>query len=218
MDDTLEAISQQMIERYSARYHALGYDVRTLGWGTVEQQEYRLLQTLCCDVDFKGRTVVDIGCGFGDYYKMLKALQVPIAGYRGYDLNPDLVAAARERWKSESNVSFEVKNIVGAAENTMPVADIGLMIGVLNLHLKETFDNYRYSELAIRNAYALVREVLIVDFLSTHRTPEYPAEDFVFYHDPSVMLAVALTLSSRVVLKHDYRPIPQKEFMLFIYK
>jgi len=32
------------------------------------------------------------------------------------------------------------------------------------------------------------------------------------------MLDFALALSPNVVLKHNYAPIPQKEFMLFIYK
>jgi hypothetical protein len=60
--------------------------------------------------------------------------------------------------------------------------------------------------------------VLVVDFLSTYRTPDYPQEDFIFYHDPKIMLDFALNLSANVVLKHNYAAIPQKEFMLFIYK
>jgi predicted alpha/beta hydrolase len=55
-------IYEETVERYSNRYKKLGYDVKTLGWGSVEQQEYRFSQTL--DIDFKDKSIVDIGCGF----------------------------------------------------------------------------------------------------------------------------------------------------------
>lgn len=43
-------------------------------------------------------------------------------------------------------------------------------------------------------------------------------EDFVFYHDPAEMLNYALTVTPDVTLHHNYLPIPQKEFMLVLYK
>ena len=62
------------------------------------------------------------------------------------------------------------------------------------------------------------KNLLIVDFLSFKTTSDYKKEDFVFYHKPDEILKFALSLSENVVLKHNYAPIPQKEFMLFIYK
>jgi hypothetical protein len=68
----------------------------------------------------------------------------------------------------------------------------------------------------IQKAFSSVSETLVVDFLSLYRTPDYPEEDFVFYHDPSAMLTFALSLTPNVRLIHDYAPIPQKEFMLVL--
>ena len=59
---------------------------------------------------------------------------------------------------------------------------------------------------------------LVVDFLSTSLTPDYPKEDAVFYHDPEKMLSFALGLTPNVTLIHDYPPIPQKEFMLVLHR
>jgi len=98
------------------------------------------------------------------------------------------------------------------------VADAGIMLGVLNLNLKEKFDNYAYSELFIEKAFGCVKKLLVVDFLSEEITAPYPKEDFVFYHNPARMLEFAFTLTPNVVLKHNYQPIPQKEFMLYLYK
>ena len=206
-----------MMSRYSNRFKKLGRDVKTLGWGNVEQQEFRFQQTLEQSIDFNGKKILDIGCGFGDYYTFLSSNNVNIKHYFGCDLNPDFIFSAMEENIGDKKSDFEVRNIL-TEKLEKPIADIGVMLGVLNLNLKNQVDNYLYSKEAITNAFSFVNECLVVDFLSTKLASEYPKEDFVFYHDPIKMLEFAFTLSSNVVLKHDYASIPQKEFMLAIYK
>lgn len=218
MDDTFSAISEQTVKRYSDRYRKFGYDTRTLGWGSKEQQEYRFAQTVATNIEFGGKVVLDIGCGFGDYFGYLRQAGIPISGYVGWDINPDLINEARARHQADSRASFEVRNVLDLSEQVNPVADVGISLGVLNFNLKHACDNYDYSYRFIAASLALVRCTLIVDFLSVAREKSYPQEDFVFYHDPSVMLNYALTHSSDVLVKHDYSPIPQKEFMLVISK
>lgn len=216
-ENKLDEIAVQMISRYSKRYNELGYDVKTLGWGSKEQQDYRFFQTLS-ELDFEGgKSVIDIGCGFGDYFALLLASNKMISQYIGWDINGDLINEAKKIWSGSDNASFAVKNI-SSTQKIDEKADIAVMLGVLNLNLNGLLDNYDYSFTLIKNAFDCVNEVLVVDFLSTKYTPDYPVESFVFYHDPFKMLEFALTLSSNVVLKHNYSPIPQKEFMLFIYK
>lgn len=217
MKTILQDISNSMINRYSDRYKQLGYNVKTLGWGNETQQQFRFSQTLTNDVFAKEKTILDIGCGFGDYYTLLKENNIPFKSYIGYDINPDLVQEAKMRNQKELDCHFEEINIL-ESDKIEPVADIGLMLGVLNLNLKEQFENYTYSKKIIHNAFSLVKDCLIVDFLSDQITENYPKEEFVFYHNPSKMLEFALSLSSNVILNHNYAPIPQKEFMLTIYK
>lgn len=218
MKEPLDNISEAMIARYSGRFTKLGYDVKTLGWGSKEQQYYRFKQALDPIRFGKHKSILDIGCGFGDFLALLIAEDKPLLEYNGWDINPDLIEESKRIWKDKSVKSkFDVVNICKDKPAT-PVADIGFMFGVLNLNLKDEFDNYTYSKLVIENAFAAVKELLVVDFLSNQLTPEYPKEEFVFYHDPAVMLNYALTLTPNVELKHNYSPIPQKEFMIFLYK
>ena len=215
----LRQISKRMQERYSNRYRSLRYDVRTLGWGSTEQQELRFDQTLHGGVDFTNRVVLDLGCGFGDYLSFLSNRKMRFREYIGMDINPDLLNEARKRHsrRRRQNFRFTTGDLVIETPKK-PIADVGVMLGVLNLNHKGVVDNYEYSFLCIRNAFALVREALIVDFLSANRFTEYPKEEFVFYHEPERMLSFALTLTPGVLLKHDYEPIPQKEFMMFLKK
>lgn len=211
----LHQISQQTIRRYSERYERLGRNIKTLGWGTKEQQEYRFRQTLDNNINFKNKIVLDIGCGFGDYYNYLNINNIKIKKYIGFDINSDLISEAKKTYQNDIS-TFEVENILNTKKTN--IADIGIMFGVLNFNLKEKMNNFEYSKKFITKAFALVTDVLIIDFISTNVVSEYPKEDFIYYHSPIQMLEFALTLSNNVVLKHNYSPIPQKEFMLFIYK
>ena len=220
MKKTFEEISIKMIERYSDRFYKLGKDVKTLGWGSIEQQEYRFSQTLLNGIEFNEKSILDIGCGFGDYLHFLMRnfnQKEILSSYSGYDLNPDLIQEAKKNVPGRLKVNFEVVDIL-KNKSTTPIANIGVMLGVLNFNLKDQADNVAYSKQAITNAFSHVDETLIVDFLSTNLTSDYPKEDFVFYHDPLEMLEFALTLTDNVKLVHDYLPIPQKEFILILSK
>ena len=111
--------------------------------------------------------------------------------------------------------TFSVINLA-EQEGLNTVATVGVMLGVLNFNFKESYDNIAFSKMMIQKAFSAVSETLVVDFLSLYRTPDYPEEDFVFYHDPAAMLAFALELTPNVRLIHNYAPIPQKEFMLVL--
>ncbi|CCH48598.1 methyltransferase [Pseudodesulfovibrio piezophilus] len=216
MSNILDTISLQMKQRYSVRYGEMGYNIRTLGWGTVEQQQYRFAQTIDM-VDLTGASVLDIGCGFGDYADFLRDHGVDYQSYLGIDINQDLLQEAGYRHAEKERNAFKQFNLsTDSCEE--PMADVGIMLGVLNMHLKDQMDNYEYTALMIKKALKLVRKALIVDFLSSQLTPEYPREDFVFYHEPGRMLDLSFQMSSNVKMKHDYLPIPQKEFMILIGK
>ena len=220
MKKTFEEISIKMIERYSDRFYKLGKDVKTLGWGSTEQQEYRFSQTLLNGIEFNEKSILDIGCGFGDYLHFLMRnfnQKEILSSYSGYDLNPDLIQEAKKNVPRGIEVSFKVVDIL-KNKSTVPIANIGVMLGVLNFNLKDQVDNLAYSKQAIANAFSHIDETLIVDFLSTNLTSDYPKEDFVFYHDPQEILEFALTLTDNVKLVHDYLPIPQKEFILILSK
>lgn len=211
MADELKEIFVSTISRYSDRYKKLGRHVHTLGWGSDEQQNYRFTQVLR-NINLEDKKLLDIGCGFGDFLSCSQQTGVNLSHYTGWDINPDLIAEAA---KQHPDSNFDVINLA-EKENLEPVAQVGVMLGVLNLNFKDRYDNLKFSKMMIEKAFTSVSETLVVDFLSIHKTPDYPAEEFVFYHDPAEMLSFSLSLTSSVRLIHDYSPIPQKEFMLVL--
>jgi SAM-dependent methyltransferase len=210
-------ISKNTLKRYTDRYNELGKNIRTLGWGSSEQQELRFINTLRAE-NFDGKSVIDIGCGFGDYYSFLLKQGIKLDSYIGTDINESFINESKKSYSDQCE--FITADILSGEFplNESFHFDIGVMLGLLNYNLQSSALNYEYSKKMITNAFSLVDKVLIVDFLSSKLFDGYPKEDFVFYHEPKEMFEFALSLSSNVSLIHDYEPIPQKEFMLFIYK
>lgn len=207
----LATLMYSVISRYSDRYKEFGTGVRTLGWGSVEQQKYRFVRAIRSE-NFCQKSVLDIGCGFGDFYLACRDEEADISRYTGWDINQELIFEAKKR---HPDASFDVVDLASLDDITIQ-ADIGVMLGVLNLNFKDDYDNIAFSRMMIEKAFYSISKSLIVDFLSLHKSLDYPSEDFVFYHDPSEMLSFALTLTPNVRLFHDYSPIPQKEFMLVL--
>src|SRR5688572_25889826 len=119
----LKKIAQETLERYSARYHSLGRHIRTLGWGSEEQQGYRFENTLHAG-DFNNKSILDIGCGFGDYANFLRRHKIQFASYTGWDLNPDFINEARK--VQDARCEFHQKDASSRAsltgENSFDVA------------------------------------------------------------------------------------------------
>lgn len=216
-NEALNKIFKETNQRYSDRFEKFGYDVKTLGWGSKQQQEYRFHQLIDENINYKDKVILDIGCGFGDLYSFLVDEKISFKKYIGTDINPDLISKAEEL-HPHKNTEFSTTNIIEDSNLDYLRADIGIMLGVLNFNLKDKFNNIEFSKIAITKAFALVNDVLIVDFLSDYKDSGYPEEDFVYYHKPEQILSYALTLTQNVVLKHNYSPIPQKEFIVFLYK
>lgn len=217
MDSNLKSISESLVKRYSDRYKIHGHSIGTLGWGSKEQQQYRFSVSSSLIPDFKGKEILDIGCGFGDYFSFLDENGLEFQKYIGVDINEDLIFEATKNIKN-SKASFIVKNLLTDDISDFPKVDIAFMVGVLNFNFKDKISNLDYTKNFLRKAFSLVRESLVFDFISTEVNENYPKEDFIYYHNPAEVLNFCLELSPFVSMLHDYKSIPQRECTVVLSK
>jgi SAM-dependent methyltransferase len=208
----IERIDDTIKQRYNKRYMEFGIDARTLGWGCKEDQ-YTRFKAAVTSVDFTEKSVLDIGCGFADFYEFLLQHSIKVKKYKGIDINEHLIEVAKKRFPENM---YEVRNILLHNYNSEQ-ADIVTLFGLLNFKLKNV-NNMTYTKKMITATLKITKEKLIVDFLSTHLTKTYPKEDAVYYHNPKDVLDICFKLSNNVVLVHNYPSIPQKEFLIVITK
>lgn len=208
--DKLNEIERNTVERYNARFDKLGTVPQALGWGSKEHQIIRF-EAIYRYLDFNNKSVLDIGCGFSDFYEFLMEKNEKISGYIGIDINKKFIDHCKEKYKENR---YEVRNIILEPYEEY-VADIGLIIGVLNFKFKD-INNFEFAKDFIRKSFNACREALVINVLSSYLTPDYPREDVVYYHSPEELFGFAQGLTPNVNIIHDFQPIPQKEFNIIL--
>src|SRR5688572_270423 len=82
----------RIVDRYNQRLAEFGQDPRTLASGPPERRELRFAVLKAVGIE-SGMSVLDVGCGFGDFYRWLRDQGVNVR-YTGVDINPALVEIA----------------------------------------------------------------------------------------------------------------------------
>jgi len=194
------------IRRYAERYGQYGYSPKTLGWDK-GKQDVRF-HILTDGFDCRGKSMLDIGCGFGDLNLTLRARCGQEYSYLGVDLVDTLLAEGRQRYENE-RVHFTAGNFL-----ELPLAgnfDIGLASGVFNHRLAHS-DSYTVIEATMAKAFGICREGIAFDFLSDKVDYQH---EHTFHSSPERILAMAYHLSRNVVLRNDYMPF---EFAVYVFK
>jgi SAM-dependent methyltransferase len=195
-----------VIERYSQRFAEHGYSPKTLGWDK-GKQDIRFA-VLTSQYDFRGKSVLDIGCGFGDLNRTLQKSCGTEYRYHGVDLVPVLIEHARTLYR-ESHIRFSCADIL--SDDIGGDYDYAIASGIFNFKLRDVA-NYDFIQAVIIKALSLCRDGLAFDFLSDKVDYQH---EHTFHSSPERILALAYQQSRNVVLRNDYMPF---EFSLHINK
>ena len=84
---------------YNSRYAQFGRSYKTAGWGSTEDQCLRF-EILFRDVDARGKSIIDVGCGLGDLISFLDSKTGGDYDYLGIDISESLLEDARKKFSS----------------------------------------------------------------------------------------------------------------------
>jgi len=190
---------------YSERYKEYGYSPKSLGWDKGKQNVR--FDILTSQYDFQGKSLLDIGCGFGDLSMYLDRKYTSYK-YFGIDLLKDFIREARER-NSQYYKRFENADILDFTPRQN--YDFAVASGTFNLSLQD-IDNYEYLNLVFEKTFAICNDGFAFDFLSDK--VDYQLNDS-FHYAPEKVLELAYKYSRNIVLRNDYMPF---EFAIFLFK
>ena len=131
----------RVLQEYNEAYQKHGYSPKTVLWGKEEKQNIRL-EVLTSMYDFEGKSVLDIGCGFGDLNKILSKKYKDYK-YLGTDINEQLVKEANEMNKDMENINFTVGDF-GEYEFDQKL-DYAVLSGTFAFSLEDK-DQYEHVE------------------------------------------------------------------------
>jgi SAM-dependent methyltransferase len=198
--------TSRFYERHVRRF---GYDYRALGFGRPASQEKRF-HALASLGAFGGRSLLDVGCGFGDLLPWLRRRGMQPAEYTGLDLCGPMIEHCAQRFADEC-ASGAARFVCADAFDYEPPSqhDFVVASGIFGYAARGARGRVRPT---IERMFSWCREGLAVNFLSRHAPQRVPTR---LYLDPSEQLAHALELTPAVRLDHTYMP---NDFTLFLYR
>jgi SAM-dependent methyltransferase len=189
-------------EFYNEGLKKYGYDIRALQSGIEERRRIRF--QILYEVGLQsGCSVLDLGCGFGDFYAYLRERGIE-ARYVGYDINPNLIEVARGVYP---DAEFYVKDI---ETDTFPEFDYIVSTSAFNSPLTGK-DNYSYAENILSICYNHSKKGVAIDFLTSYADFQNPV---LFHYSPERIFSIGKKITKRVCLRHDY---PLFDFCIYLY-
>jgi len=205
---------ERVTQFYNERCRMQGYNIAAVGWKDRASQ-YLRFEMLFRDYDPQGKTILDVGCGFGDLVDYLTLHYGNNFHYIGIDVSSELIKEAKKR-HSEKHCNFYQGDLFSFIQQkstqnitTNSSIDYAVESGMLSFKIA---DNNRYAQEIMQTMYNLAKEGAALNFL-TDQVDYQLAKNHHFSVVDVTRWATQLTRS--FVLYNDY---PLWEFTLKLLK
>ena len=192
---------------YSGTIERHGPTPLGVDWPNAVSQYLRFVQLLkICDFE-RPFSLNDFGCGYGALLEFLalRHSEATVA-YRGIDISPSMVAAARERWRDEKHAKFAVGSRCGH------IADYSLASGIFNVRLGHPVADWEaYVESILTDLHVSSRIGFTANFMLPH--DQKPTETGLYRTEPQRWVGFCERLGCGVELLGDYG---LREFTLLV--
>ena len=195
---------EQLLSFYNFHLKKFGDRPEALRWTPQGQlKRYRMLADITPAAGLTGSTVLDYGCGTGDFYRFLKRRNIDVK-YTGVDINENFISLAKSKYPE---CTFKVMN--ADDDEFEGFYDYIFICGVFNLRVPGVADDLRN---ALVTLFKHCNKGLALSALSSHT----PVKDMELnYTSPEEMVKFALeNLSPSIALRHDRIP---NDFTLYVY-
>jgi len=198
MDDGTDDILAEIAAYYSARLAEHGPTARGADWNSEEGQQLRFAQLAKLIVPPLGFSLNDVGCGYAAMFDYLDG-NCRDFSYFGIDVSASMIATARARIGSRSNVRL---NVAGMPPT---VADYSIASGIFNVRgQRGDADWSGYLETMLAAFDRCSRRGFAFNCLTAYADAEKKRPD-LYYADPCAVFDLCKRSFSRdVALLHDY--------------
>ena len=149
---------KRIVDRHRDSLTRHGYHPNALYWSSREIQEIRF--KVLAEIGIRsGDSVLDVGCGFGDFKSWFEG-QANIIDYTGIDLSPDLIQTAREKHPATQLLCGELFDFQFEAG----LFDWVVLSGALN---EQLHDKGAYARRMITSMFELCGKGLAFNLLDT---------------------------------------------------
>lgn len=192
-------------ETYRRNFNKYGVSPKALKWKDTHAQDRRLKE-IVKDIDFEGKSVLDVGCGFGDLIPYISA-KTDNFKYTGIDIVPEFIEFAKSKYPQH-----EFQALDYFSKPTSETYDIVISSGTLNNRTQDPMEDRKKN---ISTLFEHAREVLAFNMAGGYPQPQNSDKSSIYYADSRLVVDYCLQLSSKVVLRHNYHP---KDFTILLFR
>jgi SAM-dependent methyltransferase len=205
---------EKMVLRYKRKFRIYGWSYKSLRWKTEEAMIIRH-QELIKDIDISGKTILDVGCGFGDIIKTLEQKakkEMPTTPrpfqYLGVDVVTEFINVAKKKYPK---YKFSVRNYFEKPFKRN--FDIILCCGALNSNFGEETMCFRKN--AIKTMFKRCNYALSFNMAGSYPPPQNTQNSTIYFANSLEILKYCLSLTRKVIFRHHYR---RNEFTIVMFK
>lgn len=193
------------IKSYQRSFEKYGVHPKALQWKSEKAAELRYRE-LVADLDFEGKAILDVGCGFGDIIPFILSKSKQFK-YTGVDIVPEFIKVAKERYPG---YQFLLRDFFG--HPLSKTFDVIISSGTLNFKIPEAL---AYRQRAIRLMFDQAKEILAFNMAGGHPPPENKKSSRVYFVDSLKILEYCFSLTSKLIFRHHYH---RKDFTIVMFK
>lgn len=157
---------------------------RVQGWHSLDTQQNRF-QALCQPLDLINKSILDLGCGYGDLKRYIDTLnrqpltsKQHLARYIGIDQHKAFIQSARRQFIHTANTEFIKADF---SRMTLPKVDIVMASGSLNYYSREK----DYLQKLIIAMYGAARDAVAFNLLDRR---SFISSKLLIAHEPQEIL------------------------------
>tara|TARA_Y100000588_G_C13845330_1_gene749550 strand:+ start:155 stop:763 length:609 start_codon:yes stop_codon:yes gene_type:complete len=192
----------RIVAHYEKLYRQHGNSPLASDYGSRESQNTKF-RVLSEAVDYSGKSILDIGCGFASFSSYLEEHFKGVQ-YHGVDIAPSVIKEANKQFPQHR---IECRDILKHPPDRR--YDIVTANGIFYLVQDEPEEFMRRMIAAM---YSFCDEAVAFNTLSVWA--DYINEN-EFYADPSRIVDFCRSLTTRIILRHDYMA---HDFTVYLYR
>jgi SAM-dependent methyltransferase len=186
---------------YLDAYRRHGVCAQGVGWSSTFRQLRRF--EVLCEVDrLEGKSILDVGCGFGDLYAFLKE-RLRTFTYVGIDIVTEYIEIARKRYPDVPFVLGDYATYEG------PMVDTILSSGALTFQIRNAHAVYHAM---IRNMFERSHSCVALTVLSNKAIKE---DDTYVSYSVFEMSKLCRQLTNHYSIREDYLP---EDIAVYLYR
>lgn len=190
---------------YSKAFRIHRGSIKSLMWSSYSSAAIRYKE-LIKDIDFNNKSVLDVGCGFGDIIPFLHSKSASFK-YTGIDFTEEFIREAEKRYPEYEFVEGNYfKNPLKRK------FDIIICSGALNGDYgKKTMD---FRRKAVKKMFDRCKEAIVFN-MAGGISPINTKKSIIHHTDSLKLLTYCAKLSKKIILRNHYH---EKDFTIVIFK